>query len=219
MSKINHLITHLLKLLLEPVIGHSRVVSITKIALLAVAFILVAALIILPLTNKVNKNLRLTFSTVEKGAEGELPKMVNPHLQGVDNNDQTYNITAKTATQDKTERMFLKDINADINLKGGGWISLTAEDGLIDHSKKIMDLKGNINLFNQDGYEFNTSEVHANMKNNTLYGDVKITGQGPLGNITGDSFSVENDGGRIKLKGNVKVVLFPKANQDKPNLK
>jgi lipopolysaccharide export system protein LptC len=210
MPKINYIIKHFLNLLLEPVIGHSRVVSVTKIALLSAAFILIAALIILPITSRVNKNFRLTFSTVEKGTSVAAPTMINPHLQGVDNNNQTYNISAKTATQDKAERMSLKAINADITLKGGGWISLTAEEGGVDRVTNMLDLKGNINIFNQDGYEFNTNEAHADMKNNFLYGNTKITGQGPLGNISGDSFSVEDKGASIKLKGNVKLILFPR---------
>ena len=195
-------------MLLEPVFGHSRVVSLTKIALLAVAFILIASLIILPLTSQVNKNFRLTFSSVEKGVVGEMPKMINPHLQGVDSNDQTYNITAKTAIQDKMERMILKDINADINLKNDGWVSIKAQDGVFDHAKKQMDLKGNITIFNNEGYEFTTDEAYADMKSDVIYGNTKISGQGPMGNIAADGFSVENKGERIILKGNVKVTIF-----------
>lgn len=200
-------------MLLEPVIGYSRVVSVTKIALLTLAMILIAALIILPITSPVNKNFRLNFSTLEKNDKGDMPKMVNPHLQGVDSNNQAYNVSAKSAVQDKMERMLLKDINADINLKNQGWIYITAEDGLFDHKNKTMDLKGNISIFNNEGYEFFTDEVYADMKKSSIYGNTKISGQGPIGNITADSFSVENKGSYIKLTGHVKLVLFPGADK------
>lgn len=213
MPNLHHKIIILLKKqiakLLEPVIGYSRVVSLTKIVLLSFAFILIAALIILPLTSQVNKNFRLTFSAIEKGDEGDMPKMINPHLQGLDSNNQTYNITAKTAVKDKMERMILKDINADINLRNDGWITINAEDGLFDHAKNTMDLKGNINIFNHEGYEFTTQEAFADMKKNLIYGNSKISGQGAAGNIVADSFIVEDRGNSIKLKGHVKVILFP----------
>ena len=209
-QKIIDFIISQIAMILEPINGYSRAVSITKVVLLIGAFMLVAALIILPLTNQVNKNFRLTFSAVEKKEDGELPTMVNPHLQGVDNNDQTYNINAKSATQDKTERMMMRDINADIKLKDGGWVSLKADDGLIDRSKNILDLNGNITIINNEGYELNTSEAHADVKNHSIYGNVKITGHGPLGSVVGDSFSIENKNESIKLQGNVKLIIYPK---------
>ncbi len=198
-------------MLLEPVIGYSRMVSVTKILLLAGAFILIAALIILPFTSKLNKNFRLTFSSVTKSDKGDLRKMVNPHLQGVDSNNQTYNVTAKTAIQNESDEIILKDINADINLKNGGWISIAAEDGLFNHAKNAMDLKGNISIFNDAGYEFTTTQAYADMKNNAIHGNAKISGQGPIGNMKADSFYVEDQGKRIKLIGNVKMIIYPAA--------
>lgn len=202
-----------LAMLLEPIIGYSRVVSLTKALLLAIALCLSAALIILPFTSQVNRNFRLTFSSIEKGAAGEKPKMINPHLQAVDGNNHTYNITAKSAIQDKKERVILQQVNADINLKDEGWLSLSAADGVFDNVKNTLDLKGDITIFNNDGYEFYTEEAYADTKKNSIYGNTKITGQGPIGNLVADSFYVEDKGNRIKLIGHVKLVIFPAAVQ------
>ncbi len=203
--------------MLEPIIGYSRVVFLTKTSLLVIAFILTAVLIILPFYNSVHKNFRITFSSVEKDDESSLPMMLNPHLQGVDEDNHTYNITAKSAVQDKMEKITLKTLNADINLKDNGWISLSADSGLFDHAQNTMDLKGNINIFNHEGYEFSTDEAYADMKNSSMYGKSPIEGQGPIGTIRADSFVVDDNGNRILLTGNVKVVIFMGAVRNKSN--
>jgi lipopolysaccharide export system protein LptC len=194
----------------NPFSERSRVISVTKIVLLALAIIITATLVILPFASGVNKDFRLTFSRVEKTGEGDLPKMINPHLQGVSSGGQTYNISAESATQDKKETMLLENISGDINFKNNGWISLTANNGSFNHAANILDLKGNINVFNNDGYEFLTQEAHADMKQGIIYGNTEITGQGPIGNIRADSFYVENKGNYLLLKGKVKVIIFPK---------
>ena len=207
--KISKFISRQMAALMAPVVGRTRVVNLTKIILLAIAFIITAILIILPISGGINKNFRLTFSSVEKSDEGGIAKMVNPHLQGVDSNGQTYNISADSAFQDKKETMILKKIVGDINLENNGWMSITADEGYFNHTINSLDLRGNINIFNHDGYEFSTSEAYANLKKGTVYGNEEITGQGPLGNIRADSFYVEESGGRLMLRGNVKLVIYP----------
>ncbi len=194
-------------MLLEPIIGYSRVVSLAKIILLVIAGIMIAALIIWPFSSPVNENFKISFSGIEKGDEGDSPKMINPHLQGVDGNNQTYNITATSATQDK-DRIILKKMNADINLQNNGWIFATADEGVFDPSKNLIDLKGSVDIFSNAGYEFSTNEAHVDVNTASIYGNAKIKGQGPMGNISADNFYVENQGNRILLTGNVKIILF-----------
>lgn len=206
-KKVSSIIKRYVAMLLEPIIGYSRVVLMTKASLLAIAFILTAILVILPFYNSMNKNFRLTFSSIEKSASGDSPVILNPHLQGAADNF-TYNVTAKSGVQEKMEKVSLKSLNAEINLKNDGWISMSADEGLFDHSRNAMDIKGNINLFNQDGYEFNTSEASVDMKTNSISGKSAIEGQGPIGTIRADNFLVEDKGNRILLNGRVKVVVF-----------
>lgn len=207
-QNISRFLKYQIALLLEPIIGYSRAVSFAKMALLSAALILTVILIIFPLISPVNKNFRLTFSSIENGVPGEAPKMINPHLQGIYGKNQTYNITAKSAIQETKDSMILETITADINLTNDGWLSAKADTGIIDHDKNTMNLKGNINIFNQDGYEFFTDEVHINVKEDNAFGNSAIRGQGPVGTIFADSFYVENKGNRILLRGNVKVVLY-----------
>lgn len=211
--KVTLFLKQQIELLLEPIIGHSRMVSVTKILLIAAAFILTAALIILPFTSQVNKNFRLTFSGVQKNTQTDLPEMLNPHLQGVDQNNQTYNVTAKSAIQETAERVILKDISADINLANSGWINLTAENGTFDHATSILKITGNINIFSKDSYEFSTNSAHIDMKKRIMTGQDKISGQGPAGTITADSFIVNDETKSIILKGNVRLVVYSLSEQ------
>ncbi len=210
LRKTSYIIKREVALLLEPIIGYSRMVSLTKMVLLCFAVLLTIALIAFPLLSNVNKNFRLTFSSIEKNEGNDKPKMLNPHFQGLDKQNQTYNVTADYALQETKNSVSLSNINADITLKNDGWVTLSAREGFFDHSTSQFDLKGNITAFNNDGYEFTTPEVTADVKKGYAEGMKGIAGQGPGGNIAADRFYVymEGSGNRLVFQGNVKLVIF-----------
>lgn len=207
-QKISLFLKEQISLLLEPIIGHSRAVSFAKIALLCAALILTAILIIFPIISPVNKNFRLTFSSMEKGVQGEAPKMINPHLQGIYGKNQTYNVNAQMAIQETQDTMRLLNITANLSLTNDGQVSAKADEGVINHEKNTMDLSGNINIFNDENYQFSTDNLHIDIKKISASGSSTIQGQGPAGTIHADNFLVEDKGNRILLQGNVKVVIF-----------
>lgn len=198
-------------MLLEPVIGYTRVVFATKFLLLFIAVALLFALIIVPLTSKVNSNYRLTFSAVDDTHESKGARMINPRFQGVDGDDQAYNITANSATKFKDNSLILDNINADINMNDGSWIALISNTGKLRYDEKLLDLLDTVSLFTNQGYEFHTSEIHVNLQNKSAFGTKAVQGQGPIGTLVADRFSVFNKGDKILFQGNVKIVLYPKA--------
>ncbi len=210
LRKTNYIIKREIALFLEPIIGYSRMVSLTKMVLLFLAILLTIVLIAFPLASNLNKNFRLTFSSIEKNRKDDKPKMLNPHFQGLDHQNQTYNITADYALQESKDSVFLSNINADVTLKNDGWITLAAKEGFFDHSANKFELKGNITAFNNDGYEFTTPEINGDIRKGYAEGMKGLAGQGPMGNITADRFYfyTEENGNRLVLQGNVKLVIF-----------
>ena len=202
-------IKKLINMLLEPVIGYTRVVFATKFILSTIAIILMLTLVLLPLLNPVQDNYRITFSAIEDGKDGKPPKMINPRFQGVDKENQTYNISAKTATKVEDEVLVLDKINASVELQEGRWVLLNANKGVLKHKEDYLELSDSVYLFTNDGYEFYSSNIYIDIEKNIAYTDSKVMGKGPIGTIEADSVKVYDKGQKTIFDGNVKVVLYP----------
>ncbi len=197
---------------LEPVIGYTRMVSLTKFIFLFLAGALVLLLIFLPMLNPVHNNFRVTFTSISGGDIAESPKMMNPKFQGADKDDQLYNITADYAVKDKDDNVTLNNLNADMTLKDGTWLALVADKGILSHKNEILDIVGAVNIFIHDGYEFRTDGIHIDIKDNAAYSIAPITGKGPSGKIYAEQFFVEERGDKVTFKGKVKLVLYHNNN-------
>ena len=195
-------------LLAEPVIGYTRVVFATKFILSSIAVILMLTLILLPFINPV-QNIRIDITSIEIDEETSDPKMISPRFQGVDKDGKTYNITAKEAIKTKEETLILDTINASIELKNGKWLAINSKKGLLKHKENQLKLSESVYLFTNDGYELQSDTIFIDIDKNMAYSKDKITGKGPAGTITADSFTTYDKGQRTTFKGNVKLVLHP----------
>ncbi|MCE3232299.1 MAG: hypothetical protein K0R98_556 [Rickettsiaceae bacterium] len=194
-------------MLLEPVIGYTRVVFATKYLLLFIATILIIALIAMPLFNNVHDNFRLSFSSVEPGTNGEEPKMTNPSFQGVDKDGQTYTITGTTAVKKPDDTLILNDINADINLKDGTSASLTSKTGSYNKKQDALHLSGAVYAKTSQNYEIETESVTASLNNKSATGNNEIKGKSKFATFRADNFQILENGNRLVFKGNVKIVF------------
>jgi lipopolysaccharide export system protein LptC len=196
----------LFNLLLEPVIGYTRVVFATKFLLSSIVVVLVLALIALPLLNHVQDNFRLTFSGTEVGIVAGNPTMVNPHFQGIDQEDRSYEITADSATTQKDETLVLNNINASINLKDDSWVAMIAKTGRYNRKQNYLELSDSVTIFTNDGYELYTKSILVNMEAKSARGESSIQAHGPMGSLTADSFNITENGDRAFFEGHVKVI-------------
>lgn len=207
--RLRYLANKIRKMLLEPVLGYTRMVFATKYILSFIATALILVLIVFPLINPVHDNFRITFNSVEELPDGEEAKMINPRFQGIDKDDQTYNITSDYALKKDGDSFILKNINADINLRDHSWVALIANTGFFDHKNESLDLQNSVNLFSNDGYEFYTKSLHINIAGNYAYSDSKVHGSGPIGSITANKVYLYDKGERVVFKGDVDLVLYP----------
>ena len=218
-SKIQNIVyfaKNRLSMLFEPVIGYTRVVSATKFILSFIAFIMVLMIVLIPFFNPVQDNFRITFSSINGNEEIEDPKMINHRFQGIDKDDQTYNISAKEAIKKQNKTLILKDINADINLKDGTWVALMADKGTFNHKDSSLILENSVSLFTNNGYEFYTKDIEVDIKNNSAYGYSKVHGNGPIGSVSADSFKALDKGEKTIFTGNVVVTLHNEVKKHIP---
>lgn len=213
MPKVNKLIKRffrrLVNLLLEPVKGYTRFVSLTKIFLIIGALILIAVIIIVPLKKTIQNKFRVTFSDISLIDENGKPVMRKPVFQGVDNGGQPYNLTAESATQESEDMLVLNKVESDMSMKDGTWLSLKADKGSFLQKEEVLDLEGNVNLISSEGYEFRTQAASINIKEGYAFGSDPVEVQSNSGTIKARGFVIENKGDVIIFNNQVETKLFP----------
>lgn len=188
-----------------------------KLGLPSIAAILIGVVAIWPQINPRNDRIPLGFASVSKDEIDQL-RMVKPRYIGIDARNQPYALTADTATQvgKGTNIVELEQPKADITLKNGSWVALTAESGTFSQAQHIIQLTDNVNLFHDAGYDFRTNSAYIDLAAGTAYGQDPVEGQGPFGNIKAQGFRVIDRGERVIFTGKAKMIIYPRVGGAKP---
>lgn len=195
--------------LISSVQRYSAVVGGLKFTAGTIAVILVLMLIIWPFMMQSTQPLKLTLEPVEVEGVAEIPKMQNPRFHGVDKDNQPFNVTAAEAFQTDNDTVVLDQMQGDITLKDGSWLSLEANQGHIRVSSKLLDMTGDVHLVMDNGYEMFTQSAHVDMEQSMAAGSEPVQVQGAPGLLTAQGFKVEDNGDRIFFHGRVKTTIYP----------
>jgi len=204
-------------------LGYSRFVSMMKVLLPVGAAILIGMVVIWPYLKPADGQFHIGFSTLA-ASEAERPNIVNPRLVGTDDKDQPFQITADLAKNFQLRKDFWQDASpvelempkADVTLKDGSWLVLTANTGLLVPTSKQLELNGQVNLFHDSGYELRTSHAVIDLAKGSATGDRPVEGQGPFGNINAEGLRLTDKGKDIVFTGKAKLVLYPDAPEGAP---
>lgn len=190
--------------------GYSRYVSWMKIILPGIALGLVALIFFWPQINVGDNRFSISFKGIQV-TDTEDPSMINARFVGTDKKNQPFSITSDLAKNViiGSSSIELEMPKADIGLKDGSWLVITADTGVYDQKGKTLSLLGKVNLFHDSGYEFNTEKAMIDLGNGLATSDTKITGQGPFGTLTSEGFRIENKGSRFIFTGKSKLVIQP----------
>lgn len=194
---------------------HSRRVRKLKIVMISLTSLIILAVIVWPLTNMGQNSFKLGLENNNQVSSTDATNMIKPRFHGLDKNKQPFNVTADSATQKDTENVLLDNINADILLKDGDWMSLLSKTGTYNIKRKHIDLKGKVNLLINNGYEINTESAYIDLNENIASGNETVTVHGPLGNMTAQGFIVRDNGRSIMFHGGVKLITKPPSEMGK----
>jgi lipopolysaccharide export system protein LptC len=195
--------------------AYSRMVGLLRWVLPIGMLLALAALIVLPMI-RVDKIVMM--------AAKNIPNLVveNLHFTGMDASDQPYSLTAVKALKVETapDLIDLEKPQGEITLNSGAWLSGRAEHGRYDQKTKRLWLGGDVQLFHDQGYEFNSSEAQVNLENNTAWGDKPVLIQGGFGTITGQGFRVLEKGTVVVITGPAHALLnlHQTEGSDKPSV-
>ncbi len=204
--------------LIHSLTRYTRFVRSTKAVLGVLAIFLTGMLLFYPLLHSDNAGIRVAFTSIEKGAASPT-KMINAHLHGLDKDDQPYNVNASTATQEDEDTIGLDKVTADISLKSGVWLSMSANNGVFKMKEKLLELKGSVDMFDDEGYEFRTEVLHVDVGQRTAVTHEPVQGQGPLGTLRAHGAMMDGKSQVTTFEGPVLVTIYPYHGDDKAKQK
>jgi len=191
--------------------SYTRFVTIMKRALLLAALALIAAVIAYSLQPREQDRVAMTFERMGNVANDLA--MIKPRLTGTDASGNPFVVTADSAAQDgrNAHRARLKNVQADIALGEKAWLTASAESGLLDADARTLKLSGAIAIYSDSGYELHTEGGDVDLKSGIMRGLSPVTGQGPLGTIRADRFTVDRNARQIRLDGNVRMDFYSRG--------
>jgi lipopolysaccharide export system protein LptC len=98
---------------------------------------------------------------------------------------------------------------ADMTTASGNWAELSAYTGVYQPQSQLLDLFGNVALFQDRGNEFHSDSAHIDMATGAAEGHEKVEGQGPFGHVTADGYRILDRGDTIIFTGHATLELLP----------
>ncbi len=187
---------------------YSRFVSLAKRVLPSAAIILLLIVVAWPRLEEIIEKVHIVAPRLDLREAQDL-RMVNARFAGTDRLNRPYVVTADVARQNPhaDDLVSLEGPKGDMTTQNGSWFEVTGFTGLYQPQKQLLDLFGNVQLFQDRGNEFRTDSAHLDMANGTAAGDEPIEGQGPFGHITGDGFRISENGEVIIFTGHATLDL------------
>jgi len=137
--------------------------------------------------------------------------MTKASFTGTDEKGNHFTVTAAEAVQDpkNRHRAELSQVQADMELDNSNWLNASAGRGQIDVDAGMLKLSGGISVYTDTGYELHTPSADVYIRKNFLEGQEKVTGHGPLGQLSADRFQFDRLKKIVKLSGHVHMRMYP----------
>ncbi|MEI6984812.1 MAG: LPS export ABC transporter periplasmic protein LptC [Rhodospirillaceae bacterium] len=167
---------------------HSNLVLALKIGFPLLALLLIALVAAWPQLIASQKN--------EARIDKNLTSMVNARYISHDRQDRPFSMIAKRATEVPGQSNLVDMISpeAEMTQSDGSWLTITSERGRYNQENGRLLMMDTVHLLRDDGFEFVTDEAEIDTKSGNAWGDHKVVGQGPSGEIRADGFNAIDHG-------------------------
>ncbi|WP_337996743.1 LPS export ABC transporter periplasmic protein LptC [Oleispirillum naphthae] len=197
---------------------YSRFVRVMKLALPAVAALLLGAILLWPQFQAERNRFHVALSGLDPRHPDRL-RVVNARFQGTDSDSQPYTVTSESAHEvaPGSRVIALEAPTADLALKDGTWVIARAPEGKFDRDRDLLDLSGGVSVFHDSGYAFSSPTARILLHEGAAEGDDPATAFGPAADIKSDTgFRITDRGRRILFKGKSRLILRPGVKNDAP---
>ena len=197
---------------------YSRFVYLTKLAMPAVACGLLLLIAAWPRLESVFETVRFDVPRIDLSEARDL-HMAKARYTGIDRDNRPFTITADMARQQPgagsrpgvDNVIALERPKGDLTTASGNWLELSSKTGLYQPQPQLLDLFGEVALFQDKGNEFHSTTAHIDMAAGTAQGDEPVTGQGPFGTVTAQGFRILERGDTIIFTGRAKLEIQPRG--------
>jgi lipopolysaccharide export system protein LptC len=189
--------------------GYSLLARVLKFSLPLAALVIVAVLVT-RLTSGTSQLQNLASRPASEKTTPGLIELVAPKYEGSDDKGRPYTVTADKATRAVNEPDVVTFTNpvADITLADNTWLAVKAKAGIFDHKNDTLDLKDDVSIFHDSGYELHTQELRLYLKLKTARTALPVQAQGPIGMIAAKNMSVFDQGNLIVFGGPATLTLY-----------
>lgn len=198
----------------QSVAQYSRFVGLMKIALPSAAGFLLLLVILLPQLRRDADRYHIDTEVSDAPSKTNNLSMTNARYFGTDDEGQPYSVLANGVRQrpENQEIIELNGPSAEISLKDGKFLSAKANAGLYNRGDKKLDLSGDVEVGEENGYRFKTGSALVNLDEGSASGKEPVTGEGPLGTMEAqDGFNLSDRGRNVYFNGKSRLVLNSKA--------
>ncbi len=193
--------------------SHSRLVSILKYALPVTAVGLIGLYFISPSIEVSigDMNASVQGVAIEKGNL----RMVNPKLEGANEQQGNYVVTASYAEQAvaNPDTIHLTELQAETNNAQKGWSRLTSPKGVFETKTERLELIGDIRVAQSNGMKAQLTRANVDMKRQTVISKEPVRVDFPAGNLDSNTMHLDMDAKTAAFQGNVRVRMQQEKSQ------
>ncbi len=156
-----------------------------------------------------DKNQLKVGSTPLMGLQIEGLVIENPRYIGTDKEQQSYQISAASASQsNRSDRfIYLTRPKADLMLSEHGRIALTARTGVYNRQVEIVELTGNVTLLTRNGFRFVSESAVIDLQESAATGRQQVRGTSSRGEVTAEGFRLKDGGRHVAFTGRSRAIL------------
>lgn len=140
-------------------------------------------------------SLRTDVALAYEGVEGENIRIERPVFDGKDAHNSRYQIVSDAVVRrpDDLDRSLLENPVMTVYSDGEATFTLSASEGEYNQANQTLALTGDIRLVSLSGYNFSTEEATLYLRSGIAEGNLPISGVGPMGSISAQSFRLDQN--------------------------
>lgn len=142
-------------------------------------------------------------------------RMVNPKLEGVNDKQGAYVVTAKYAEQTVSNPDFIRltELSSEMNDAKKGWSRLTSPQGTFETKTEKLQLFGDIRVAQSNGMKARLTKADVDMKTQLVTSGEPVKVDFPSGKLDALTMRIDMDTKRATFKGDVRVHLEQEKKQ------
>jgi len=188
---------------------YSRFVGLAKRVLPATALALLLLVAVWPRIQGAIDSVHFTALPKIDIKDASEVRMIDPRYTGLDRESRPFVVTADVAhqTPKADDAISLDAPKADLTTQTGNWNELTAYVGLYQPQAQLLDLFGNVELYQDRSNSLRSDSVRIDMAQGTAISHDPVTGDGTFGHIQAQGLKVLDRGDTIIFTGHAALDL------------